>query len=285
MNKNAMTAKDIGKILFDKRESLKLTVEEVNRRTLIHLKVIRDIENGVFDTIDPIYLKSFLKKYSDFLGLDTADIVKKYEAISSGIPRREFYVGDMEKKERREKKEKKRPIPGVPSEKKMQVALVVFLSAVLVVLLFVLIVVMKAAFTSPRHEKIAAKPVKTAAKAKTVTAPAAEPKAEPKSLASRIKNAVSPTSEAVSLTLKAQDEAWVQVKYGDQKLFDGILKKGESRTWDSEGTITVWTGKANMLEFTVNKHDAGVVAAGVVKNIKVSAEGIRIGDTWAKRFK
>jgi cytoskeleton protein RodZ len=279
MNKNAMTSKEIGKLFLEQRERLKLTVDEVNRRTHIHLKVIRDIESGVFDNIGPIYLKSFLKKYSDFLGLDTIDILKRYSAISSSIPKREFSVGGVEEKE------EKRSVPVVDVKKKMQAVLVVFLAGVLLTLVFILIVVMRAAMTSPHQGKPEVKAAKIQAKPSVVKPRESKAPVESKSLASRIKSVVAPANEAVSLTLKAKDEVWVQVKFGDKKLFDGILKKGESRSWNSEGMITVWTGKANMLEFTVNKQDAGVVAAGVVKNIKVSAEGIRIGDAWVKRFK
>jgi cytoskeleton protein RodZ len=281
MNKHKMTTKEIGDLFLQQRRKLEFTVEEVNRRTHIHVKVIRDIENGAFENIGAVYLKSFLKKYSDFLALDTSDIMKRYEALSSSIPIREFSVKEIKKERERES------VPPEVKEKKMQVALVVFLSGVLIALFFVLLVVLKAVFTSPGEDKAAESSSRVEPAQKTATAPAAPELVESKTLVSRIKSAVTPApvAETVSLTLKARDEVWVQVRSGDRRLFDGILTNGETRSWDSEETITVWTGKANMLDFTVNKREVGVVAAGVVRNIQVSSEGIRVGDNWVKRFK
>ena len=281
MNRHKMTTKEIGDLFLQQRRKLNFTVEEVNRRTRIHVKVIRDIEDGALENVGAVYLKSFLKKYSDFLGLDTPDIMKRYDALSSTIPTREFSVKEI-KKER-----KKEAVPAEVKEKKLQMALVVFLSGVLVALFFVLLLVMKAVFTSPGEDIAAERIARVEPREKPATAPAATEPAEPKTLASRIRSAVTPApvTETVSLTLKARDEVWVQVRSGDRRLFDGILTNGETRSWDSEETITVWTGKANMLDFTVNKREVGVVAAGVVRNIQVSAEGIRVGDNWVRRFK
>lgn len=281
MNKHKMTTKEIGDLFFQQRRKLNFTVEEVNRRTHIHVKVIRDIESGAFESIGAVYLKSFLKKYSDFLGLDTTDIMRRYDALSYTIPKREFSVKEI-KKER-----KKAAVPPEVKQKKIQVALVVFLSGVLVALFFVLLVVIKAVFTSPGEDRSPEKVARVEVREKPASAPVGEEPAEPKTLASRIRSVVTPApvDESVSLTLKARDEVWVQVRSGDRRLFDGILANGETRSWDSEEVITVWTGKANMLDFTVNKHEVGVVARGVVRNIQVSAEGIRIGDNWVKRFK
>ena len=63
-------------------------------------------------------------------------------------------------------------------------------------------------------------------------------------------------------------------------LFSGNLDKGDSRTWKSDGTLTVWSGRADKLDFTLNGRSIGVVAAGVVRNIEVSSEGVKIGDVW-----
>ena len=94
-----------------------------------------------------------------------------------------------------------------------------------------------------------------------------------------------PRKESVVLTLKARDEVWIQLKAGDKKIFDGFLKNGDSKTWEADGPITVWTGKADKLDFIVNRRNVGVVAAGVVKNIKVSSEGVQVGDTWSARIR
>ena len=76
-----MTSRELGDIFRDAREKRGMTIEDVSQSTCIHLAVIRDIENGVFDRLGPIYTKSFVKKYAVFLELDLADILSKYDAV------------------------------------------------------------------------------------------------------------------------------------------------------------------------------------------------------------
>lgn len=273
-----ITTKEIGKIFREKRQGLGLSAEEAGRRARIHVNVIKDIESGVFDRIGSIYLKSFMKKYSDFLGLDTQSVMEQYGSIESSIPTKEFNADiDIEEKE-----DSQDPF-GTTPEKKLQIALAVVLSVVLVVLVFVLIGMMRARLSRPVQKRAdmieavqKAKPVSTVkeefAPAKQAQVTASKPPLETAKAAK------------VTLTLKAQGEVWLQLKSGEKRIFDGFMKSGDSKTWTSGETIIVWTGKADMLDFIVNNRQVGKVAAGVVRNIQVSSEGVRIGDTWVKRF-
>ncbi|MFH1552390.1 MAG: RodZ domain-containing protein [Candidatus Omnitrophota bacterium] len=291
-----VTPKEIGKIFKEARESRELSIEQAYGQCRIHPNVIRDIETGVFDRIGKTYLKSFLKKYSAFLGLDTEDIIRKYESISSEMPSLEFDLGTEEKEETIKvfragaEAATGRKIGGFTDAlsaltgKKVEAALVVVLSVVFVVLVFVLIGVVSSRMSPSRQQKgeavskeapvrvsgtVPGKASKTAAVSKTVLekpTPGAE------------------TSAPVVLTLKAHGEVWIQVSKGKSVLFSGILKEGDSKTWRSDGTLTVWTGKAQMLNFIVNTRKIGVVTQGVVKNIKVSSKGISIDDVWISRL-
>ncbi len=301
-------AESLGKMFQDKREKLGLERDDVASKTFINVKVITDIEAGVFEKLSPVYMKSFIKKYSEFLSLDTDEALRQYDIASRAVPVKTFSV--EEKPLRKEKKEppvkkppqaKKMKKPVVPAqapgrketkrsvfgaisfEKKMQVVVAAVLLTVFAVLLVVLVNVTVKAFRSPRREVIPAALYKASAGengAGTVSRSVAE-KTDPRQ--NKVSSAV--TGASVSLVLKASDRVWVQVASSEQgKLFDGFLNAGDSREWKTKGTLTVWTGKASVLSFKVNGRDLGVVATGVVRNIKVSAEGVLVGDDWVKRF-
>lgn len=272
-----ITTKEIGRVLREEREERQLSVDEVSRSTRIHANVIKDIESGIFDRIGMIYLKSFLKKYSDFLGLDTESIMKKYDSISSSIPTREFNVDiDIEEPE-----DKENPF-ATTTEKKIQIALVAFLSVVLIVLVFVLIGMMRTRLSKPVTRKALVKEV--AAKPAQPVKKETQTKKKP-AVVTQKPAPVKEIAGAVNLTLKARGEVWLRVTRGEKRLFDGFLKNGETKSWQADGPLTVWTGKADMLDFIVNGREVGTVAAGVVRNIKVSSEGVQVGDAWVKRFK
>lgn len=67
----------------------RIDISEVEARTKIRAKYLRAIENEEWDLLPgPIYVKSFLKTYGDFLGLDSRmlidDFKRRYERPSDG---------------------------------------------------------------------------------------------------------------------------------------------------------------------------------------------------------
>ncbi len=264
-----VTSKEIGKIFKEAREERGMSLEQAYKACRIHSSVIVDIENGVFDRLGKLYIKSFLKKYSDFLGLDTDDILKKYASLSKEAPSREFDLGI------KEKKEEKSPEKAVFAEKKAEIALVAALSVILVVLVFVLVLKVRDKFSGERAEI-----------ASTTAVTQESPSEEKKPVAARRIFASAPATKnaPLVLTLKARGKVWIRVKDDNRTLFDGFLDKGDSKTLESDEPLTVWTGKAEYLDFVVNTRKLGVVANGVIKNIVVSSGGVKIGGEWVARI-
>ena len=264
-------SKEIGNIYREAREKLGLSVEETNERSRIHINVINDIENGVFDRLGKLYLRSFLKKYANFLKLDYKEILEKFENIATKIPNIEF---DPDVKSTGRKK-----TPTVATEKTIQASLVGLFSVIFIVLVIVLVGRVRSKFTGATLSEEAAvvQTKKTAAptvvKKKVTPAPKKEKK-----------TSIFAKKPAVTLTLAARGEAWVKVTEGRKTLFVGVLRRGNKKTFTAASALTVWTGRAEMLDFTVNKRKLGKIADGVIKNIKVSKEGVIVDDNWVTRF-
>jgi transcriptional regulator with XRE-family HTH domain len=105
---------DIGARLRDARMRAKIDINEVETRTKIRAKYLRAIENEEWGLLPgDIYVKSFLRTYSDYLGLDTRQLLddyrRRYERPSDnemrpiGPPGRE--------RERRERRSRRRGLP------------------------------------------------------------------------------------------------------------------------------------------------------------------------------
>ena len=67
-----------GEYLKNIREEKGYSVEQVSKGTKISASVIRAIEGGRTDNVEPIYLKGFLKLYCRFLGIAWADFLKEH---------------------------------------------------------------------------------------------------------------------------------------------------------------------------------------------------------------
>jgi len=267
-----VTSKDIGKTFIEAREKLSMSQEAAAAKSHIHHNVIVDLENGVFDRLNKLYIKGFLKKYSAFLGLDTEDILGKFDSIAPTLPQQGFvYDVDSSHDETKTKAEKVTDMV----ENKLQIAGVVALSVVFLVLVVVLMGVVRSKM-APAEKKEA--PVVS----QTTSVPLQKRTMDTVSKAAATKTP--PATSQVTLTLKSRGRSWVKITEGDKTLFVGFLEDGDKKTWEAAGPITVWTGKADMLEFYVNTKKVGIIAAGVVRNIKVSSEGVKIGNDWVTKF-
>ena len=67
-----------GEYLKNIREEKGYSVEQVSKNTKISASVIRALEGGRLDNVNPVYLKGFLKLYCRFLGIVWADFLKEH---------------------------------------------------------------------------------------------------------------------------------------------------------------------------------------------------------------
>jgi len=71
---------DIGSTLREARMRARIDMNEVEARTKIRAKYLRAIENEEWDLLPgPVYVKSFLRTYGDYLGLDSRLLVDEYK--------------------------------------------------------------------------------------------------------------------------------------------------------------------------------------------------------------
>jgi cytoskeleton protein RodZ len=71
---------DIGTTLREARIRARIDMTEVEARTKIRAKYLRAIENEEWDLLPgPVYVKSFLRTYGDFLGLDSRSLIDEYK--------------------------------------------------------------------------------------------------------------------------------------------------------------------------------------------------------------
>src|SRR5579875_3863565 len=71
---------EIGARLRDARIRAKIDINEVETRTKIRAKYLRALENEEWDLLPgEVYVRSFLRTYSDLLGLDSRQVLDEYK--------------------------------------------------------------------------------------------------------------------------------------------------------------------------------------------------------------
>src|SRR5436190_15380278 len=70
---------EIGETLREARMRAKIDVSEVEAATKIRAKYLRALENEEWDLLPgPTFVKTFLRTYADYLGLDSRLLVEEY---------------------------------------------------------------------------------------------------------------------------------------------------------------------------------------------------------------
>src|SRR6187401_1857460 len=71
---------DIGTTLREARMRARIDISEIESETKIRAKYLRAMENEEWDLLPgPVYVKSFLRTYGDFLGLDSRLLLDEYK--------------------------------------------------------------------------------------------------------------------------------------------------------------------------------------------------------------
>jgi cytoskeletal protein RodZ len=78
----------VGIILKESRLSKKLSLDQVEQATKIRKKFLVDIENDQYDNLPSVaYAKGFIKNYSNFLGLNTNNVMAFFRRQTTEVPK------------------------------------------------------------------------------------------------------------------------------------------------------------------------------------------------------
>src|SRR5213080_5444067 len=76
---------DIGETLRDARMRARIDVSEIEAKTKIRAKYLRALENEEWGLLPgPTFVRSFLRTYADYLGLDSKLLVEEYRVRHEG---------------------------------------------------------------------------------------------------------------------------------------------------------------------------------------------------------
>lgn len=239
-----------------------LTLEEVQKKTKIHLNVLRAIEGDGLTNLNPVYLKSFLKIYCKFLGVEPKDYVPDYketQQVSQIITKEETPV------QLREPisilKSASRRLSSFRLSKKAKKTLVFILAVIFIWLgLFNL-----GKFISKKGQ-VSKKPLsaKTKVTQKTKVLQAAVP----------AKRAVS----VIRLGIRTKENCWVSLKADGRVVFQRVLEKGRFESWQAKEKMELSLGNAGGVELEVNGQFFSELGrrGQVLKNIVITKEGLNI---------
>jgi cytoskeleton protein RodZ len=266
--------REVGQALKEAREAQGRTQEQIADATRISLRHLRAIEEGnESDLPEVFYVRSFLKKYADAVGLsanEVADAYRKAPTPSLSTPSMGmslgpivYYVGiaalvggvlalAWHFQPRVSVVSEPSPTPA-PSIKPSPKAVPVFGPTM-----------KPAASPTPASPTPTGSAPAVAVASPTVApspvataAPAASPGATATPAASPTAG-VSPSPQGGRVELVIQERSWVEVRSGGKLVYEGLMRPGQRRTITGE-TVEVTAGNAGGVRIFVNGTDRGTL--------------------------
>jgi cytoskeletal protein RodZ len=271
----------IGNQLKKARQKKQVTLKDVYAYTKIQPDMLSALEDDNFQKIpNPVYVKSFLKEYARYLGLDAGQILNEYAQLHE----KEFFEEDRHAEERPKTSMRKT----IDTQYIKSIRLV-FIGIILIVLLlysFKLLARVRQGvveWNRSRIERIALKKGMTQEKPKekpkqklqeTLQQKHAQPLATEKSAVKQESVSI-PENEKLHLALKANQDVWIELKRDGVIIFKSVLKKDITREWQADDDFELWTGNASVMDITLNGVNLGSPGRGVKRGIIINRQGIK----------
>ena len=258
------------------REEKGYSIAEVSKNTKISSSVLRALEEGRLDNIDPIYLKGFLKIYCRFLGIDWQDFLKEYPAVSQiKHPHKPKGSGlaSNSQSHRPEATAQETKASFILENKRRILA---GLSAVAALLFIVLI--FRGCLTLLLKKSPTPKTFRKALEPQTAKRPAL-----PRNTQNAPAKTLTPSSKDsktrdITLVIRAQEDSFLKVRVDGRLVYQGSLHKGKAETWIAKDRIELSVGNAGAVMLEVNgKILPSLGRRGqAIKSILINSEGLRI---------
>ncbi len=258
-----------GAQLRQARERRNLSLDEVATKTRVQRRYLQALEEGTVDKLpEPVYARGFLKKYADFLGLDSAGIAERYFPMAE--IRKQGNSGPL-------------LMPPAPKRTNWLGYTVGVVVAVLGLSTFFALGNKRSApFTSETAqasgksepsllEKImkgAGDPNNTVTPAPApnqvvANAPATQP-AGPQTQPILTPPSVTPVPTAqlpVQVAVQVVADTWVRVSADGRTVFQGVLPKGAQRNWSAKQSLKFRTGNAGGILVSHNEKAIGALGS------------------------
>ncbi|NER32372.1 MAG: helix-turn-helix domain-containing protein [Symploca sp. SIO1C4] len=240
--------RSIGHQLYEVRQSLSYSIDEVSKKTLIQRRLLQAIEQGQLNQLpEPIYIQGFIRRYAEALGLDGNQVAAQFPTeLTTSI--RTMSWKDLPAAQLR--------------------PLHLYVAYILVIL---------GAVSGLSHLLNRSTPISPGLGTPSVTSIIQTDRQSDgkKSEAPESRPAENPPSseEEIRVEVTLTDSSWMLIVADDKTEFEGILNSGEQRTWTAEEELELTAGNAGGVLLSLNDGDAEKLGdAGSVQKITFSPD-------------
>lgn len=222
-----------------------ITLEEVHKKTKIHLNILEELEEGRLINKSPLYVKGFIKLYCNFLGVNPEEFIEGFKKPELKTEYTEIY---------------QKPILPAPKIKLSMFKPHFKIIRALVTLVLLLVLGIGAVNLVKAHKKSAAVSLHKKAKGKILATPSQVP------------------SEIIRVGIRARQDCWIKARVDGKVLFADVLRKGRFENWQAKEKIELSLGNAAGIDLELNGKIISPLGrrGQVIRHIVISQEGLKI---------
>jgi len=254
-----------------------ITIQQIHNKTRIDIKFLEAVENGNFEILPEVYLRAFIRGYANSVGLDEAQVMKKYDAAKAGKvieenvpsentaehqnePSKKIFTGSEQHYSSSSDESYSRQFQFNPK--------ILLILGIIAVIGFAVYYIF---FYSSSSEIITERPydeILNESKQRY------EPSVTDSSDSSFIPSIS--TSDSLVLIIKAKDTSWIGVKSdNDTKEIDFILYRSTQRIVKAADSFTINVGNSRNVEFILNNKPLNFSGSYKERKIvKISSAGL-----------
>ncbi|MEW1719269.1 helix-turn-helix domain-containing protein [Streptomyces sp. NPDC093109] len=227
----------IGRALQRARIAAHLTVDEISGSTRVRIPIVHAIEQDDFSRSGgDVYARGHIRMLARAVGLDPEPLIEQFDAERGGRPAPTPAAPMFEAE--RIRPERRRP--------NWTAAMV---AAIVAVVGFVGFTAFSGGDAGSKNKQVAEGPKPDRTRTEPSPSKAANPKPEPSDSAI----AAAPRDKVTVKLSAIDDKSWISAKAHNGKLlFDGLLLKGDSKTFQDDEQIDLILGNAGAIELYVN---------------------------------
>ncbi len=246
----------IGARLRQARGAKGISLEQAQKDTRIHNRILTVLEDDRPEEAisGTVYIKSFIRKYADYLGLDGTSLAEEYHGERSRT-REQILIAAQKSSSFK-----------FPLKKAVTAVIVIaVIFAGIKLAIFAGSKIREGLKSKPKAEK---KVELLKPKPKPVT------KESPKEISQQ--PAPIPKGENLTLKINARSDVYLKVKSDGSVIYDGILKRGAAETWEAKDSIDISTSRADAIAAELNGKPIGSLGKGVTKGILITRDGLKL---------
>ncbi|MFA6357634.1 MAG: helix-turn-helix domain-containing protein [Candidatus Omnitrophota bacterium] len=259
----------VGARLKKIRQGMGINLEDLAKKTKIHLNILRVIEGDSISDLSPIYLKGFIKMYCVALNLDP----KEYTGSSTSQPGKPVLNATVGRPigERTEKKPsliKDTSVKLVSLKPSADFKKRIVFIILLIIFMFLGINLLKFIFSRRNTSLERAK----------IIMPVSVPKIAEKQSKAKQPSYRKDLASGFTLGIFARNKSWVTAKVDGKVIFHGVLARGRSEAWQAHEKVELSLGDAGAVELQVNDQRFNNLGrrGKPLKNIIINKEGLKI---------